>query len=102
MDFIIFLFVALMCMNVAVKIFNCQERNKVFNKRPIEVTDVKKYNKFCGMLVIGFCIFAELTLYIGAVFGGWVSVVSTLALIGEAFLVMVVYNKAERKMLKKR
>ncbi len=102
MDFIIFLFVALMCFNVAVKIFNSEERNKVFNKRPIEVEDVKKYNRFCGTLVIVFCVAVELTLYIGVLFGGWVTLATTVALIGEAFLVMVVYNKAERKMLKKR
>ena len=59
MDFIIFLFVALMCFNVAVKIFNSEERNKVFNKRPIEVEDVKKYNRFCGTLVIVFCVAVE-------------------------------------------
>lgn len=102
MDFIIFLFVALMCLNVAVKIFNSEERNKVFNRHPIEVEDVKKYNRFCGTLVIAFCVAAEFTLFIGALFGGWISLVTTAALVGEAFLVMIVYNKAERKMLKKR
>lgn len=102
MDLIIFLFIAFMCINVAVRIFNCEERNKVFNKRPIEVVDVKKYNKFCGSLVIGFCVAAEITLYAAKVFGGWISLLCTLLLIGEAVLVMFIYNKVESKMLKKR
>ena len=42
MDLIIFVFIAFICINVAVKIFKSEERNKVFNKRPIEVADVKK------------------------------------------------------------
>lgn len=102
MDFIIFLFIAFMCINVAVKIFSCEDRNKVFNKRPIEVVDVKKYNKFCGSLVIVFGVAAEITLYIGSLLGGWMSLLCTLLLIGEAVLVMTVYNKVEIKMLKKR
>ena len=102
MDLIIFVFIAFICINVAVKIFNSEERNKVFNKRPIEVADVKKYNKFCGYLVIGFCVAAEITLYAGKIFGGLISVLCALLLIGEAVLVMFIYNKAEVKMLKKR
>lgn len=102
MDLIIFLFIAFMCINVAIKIFNCEDRNKVFNKRPIEVVDVKKYNKFCGSLVIAFGVAAEITLYAGNLLGGWMSILCTLLLIGEAVLVMVIYNKIETKMLKKR
>ena len=33
MDLIIFVFIAFICINVAVKIFNSEERNKVFNKQ---------------------------------------------------------------------
>ena len=102
MDLIIFVFIAAMCANVAVKIFSSEERNTIFNERPIEVVDVKKYNKFCGSLVVIFGVAAEITLLVGSMFGGWISAVLTLALIGEAVLVMVIYNKAERKMLKKR
>ena len=36
MDLIIFVFIAAMCANVAVKIFSSEERNTIFNKRPIE------------------------------------------------------------------
>ena len=102
MDMIMYLFIALICFNVAAKIFNSEERNKVFNKRPIEVVDVKKYNKYCGTLVIVFCFAAEFTLFVGKIFGGWVNVVSPLFLIGEAVGVMFIYNRLEIKMLKKR
>ncbi len=102
MDLILLIFVAGLCANVAAKILNSEERNKVFNKRPIEVVDVKKYNKMCGILVIGFGAAAEIILFISILFGGWISLVCTLALIGEAVLVMFIYNKIEIKMLKKR
>ena len=102
MDLIIFLFIAILCLNAAAKIFSSEERNTIFNKRPIEVVDVKKYNKFCGILVIAFCVAAEITLFAGKVFGGLVSVGCTLLLVGEAVLVMFIYNKIEAKMLKKR
>lgn len=101
MDMLFFFFIAALCFNVAGKIFSSKERNTVFNKRPIEVVDVKKYNKTCGYLVIGFCLAAEFTLFAAKIFGGWISMVCTLLLIGEAFGLMVIYNKIERKMLKK-
>lgn len=102
MDVILLAFVAVMCFSTGAKILSSEERNKVFNKRPIEVVDVKKYNKYCGMLVIGFGVAAEITLFVGAVFRGWVSGVSTLLLIVEAVLVVVIYGKIEKKLLKRR
>lgn len=102
MDTIIFLLIALLCVHAAAQIFNCEERNKVFNKRPLEVVDVKKYNKYCGILTLAFGGVAELTLFAAKMFGGWISLLSTVLLILEAVLVMVIYNKIERKLMKKR
>lgn len=102
MDIILLAFVAIMCFSTGAKILSSEERNKVFNKRPIEVVDVKMYNKYCGILVIGFGVAAEITLFVGAVFRGWVSELSTLLLIGEAVLVVIIYGKIEKKLLKKR
>lgn len=102
MDVILLAFVAVMCFGTGGKILNSEERNKVFNKRPIEVVDVKKYNKACAFLVIGFGVAAEITLFIGALFRGWVSGVTTVLLIAEAVLVVVIYGKIEKKMLKRR
>ncbi len=102
MDFIFFLFVAVLCGNAAVKIFSSQERNTVFNKRPIEVVDVKKYNKFCGILVVVFGIVAEITLFLASVLGGLIGSLLTLGLALEAVAVVIIYNKVEFKMLKKR
>lgn len=102
MDVILLAFVAVMCFGTGGKILNSEERNKVFNKRPIEVVDVKKYNKACAFLVIGFGVAAEITLFVGALFRGWVSGVTTVLLIVEAVLVVVIYGKIEKKMLKRR
>lgn len=102
MNTIVLTFVAVMCIYVAMKIFSSEERNTVFNKRPIEVVDVKKYNKFCGTLVLVFGAVAEITIYFMCVTEGVVSALLTLLVIAEALTVMVIYNKVEFKMLKKR
>ncbi len=102
MDMIVITFVGILCAYVAVSIFSSQERNQVFNRRPIEVVDVKKYNRFCGFLVIGFGLAVEVTLFLGFLLGGVVSVICTLVIILEAFLVLMIYSKQEKQMLKKR
>lgn len=99
---ILLVFVAVLCLYVGMKVLSSEERNKVFNKRPIEVVDVKKYNKFCGFLVIGFGVVAEITLFLMISTTGWVSSLLTLLLIPEAYLVLLIYSKIERKMLKPR
>lgn len=38
---LIIVFVGVMCAYVAIKIFSATERTEVFNRRPIEVQDVK-------------------------------------------------------------
>ena len=102
MDVIIMVFVAGMCAMAATKIFRSEERNKIFNERAIEVVDVKKYNRFCGFLVIGFGVVAEITIFIACAFGGIVTMICTFAIALEAFIVMKIYSKNEIKMLKKR
>ena len=101
MDIIIFLFVGAICFPAGIKILTSEERNKVFNKYHIEVEDVKKYNKVCGWLVIGFGVAAELTLYLGSIIQGWYSILLTLGLILEAVIVMKIYGIIEKKMIKK-
>lgn len=101
MDLILFIFVGVMCFSAGAKILSSEERNKVFNKYHLEVVDVKKYNKACGWLVIGFGVAAELTLYLGSIIQGWYSIFFTLALVVEAVIVMKIYRKIETKMTKK-
>lgn len=102
MDLAVMVFVGGLCAYVAGTIFSSEERNKVFNKRPIEVVDVKKYNRFCGFLVIGFGIVVEITLFVSFAFGGIISLICTLVILLEAFAVLKIYSKEEFKMLKKR
>lgn len=102
MSFFIFVFIGCTCMYVGAKILSSEERNKVFNKFPIQVEDVKKYNRFCAILVIGFGVVAELTMFCSYITGGLVSIIFTLLLIVEAYITMKIYNKGEKKMLKKR
>lgn len=102
MSFFIFVFIGCTCMYVAAKILSSEERNKVFNKYPIQVEDVKKYNRFCAILVIGFGVAAELTMFCSYATGGFLGILFTILLIAEAYLTMKIYNKVEKKMLKKR
>lgn len=102
MDYILFLFIGGLCAYVASKIMSSEERNKVFNKFPIQVEDVKKYNKFCALLVIGFGVAAEATMIAGHAAGGIFSLLSTVLLILEAYATMKIYSRGEKKMLKKR
>ncbi len=101
-DGIIFAFVGIMCLYVAIKTFSSPERNKVFNKRPIDVVDVKKYNRFCGCLILGFGFVAEITILLMISTSGIVSVLCTAGVILEAMLVVFIYNKLELRFLKKR
>lgn len=100
MDFMIMVLVGVMCMYTGVKILSSEEQNKVFNKYHLEVTDVKKYNQYCGWLAIGFGIAASLTLYIGSLIKGWIGSLFSLALIGEAAVVLLLYRKIEAKLAK--
>lgn len=102
MDGILFIFVGVMCLYVAIKTISSPERNKVFNKRPIDVVDVKKYNQFCGILIIGFGAAAELTIVAMTLTTGIVSALCTLGVIVEAILVVYIYQKCELRFLKKR
>ena len=102
MDLILYVAIGFICCNVGINILRSQERNKVFNKRPIEVVDVKKYNRLCGILVLGFGVTAEVTLFFMCNTAGWTSFVFTLLIIFEALLVTVIYNRIEKKLLKKR
>lgn len=102
MDIVLIVFVGGLCAYVAGKILSSEERNQVFNKRPIEVVDVKKYNRFCAFLVIGFGVVSEITILAGLLLGEIGSLVCTILIVIEAFVVMKIYNKCEFKMLKKR
>lgn len=102
MDFIVLLSIGALCAYVAGKILSSDERNKIFNKYSIQVKDVKKYNHFCAALVIGFGVAAEITMFLANITTGLVRFGLTLLLVVEAVIVMKIYNKGEKKMLKKR
>lgn len=101
LEIIIFLFVGFLCFSQGIKVYQMEELNKVFTKYPIRVTDVKKYNQFCGKLMIGFGVAAELTLFAMSSSRGWVSLSFTALIIVEAIVIVKIYRKGEKKFLKK-
>lgn len=102
MDSILFVFVGAMCLMLGVKVFSSEEQNKVFNKRNLPLTDVKKYNQLCGALVIGFGVVAEITIFFMVCTEGLISTLCTLGIIAEAILAVFIYNIIERKMIRKK
>lgn len=101
MSTILFVFVGMMCLMLGVRVFFAEERTKVFNKRPITVLDVRKYNRACGALILGFGAVAEITIYFMIYSKGWISSLFTFGIVVEAVLVMVIYSIIEKKYIKK-
>lgn len=102
LDGIIIVSVGVMCFYMAIKTISSPERNKIFNKRPIDVVDVRKYNQFCGGLILGFGVAAEATIVAMTMTRGIVSTLCMVGVIVEAMLVVHIYNKFELRFLKKR
>ena len=101
METVVLVFVGVMCLMLGVRVYGAEEQNKIFTKYPVKVTDVKKYNKACGVLIIGFGVVAEITLFFMVCSEGIMSTVFTLAIILEAVLVMFLYRQIEKRLMKK-
>ena len=99
MDVIIMVFVGAMCGITAIKIFQSEERNKIFNQRPIEVVAPALQAHHWPHRPLHHL---EITICLSGIFGGIVTILGTIAIVLEAFAVMKIYNKIEIKMLKKR
>lgn len=97
MDFILLLFVAFLCTWQGVKEYNSEEQSKVFTKYPIKVNDVKAYNHFCGKLILIFGVVAEITMIAMTMVEGWVSIIFIVLILAEAYRLMVIYRKGEKK-----
>ena len=102
MESIVLALVLVMCLWIGVREYNAEEPSKVFAKYGIQVTDVKKYNQFCGILIIAFGVLASITIALMMAFEGLVTVVFFALIILESYVVIKVYQKGEKKFLKKR
>ncbi|MBQ2802920.1 MAG: hypothetical protein IJF07_03380 [Lachnospiraceae bacterium] len=102
METVLFVFVGALCLMMGVRVFFAEEQNRIFTKYPIRVTDVKKYNRLCGALIIGFGIVAEITIYFMVYTDGIVSTLCTLGIIVEALIVVGIYRLIEKKLVQKR
>ena len=97
MDEIVYLVIGFICIVQGARAYQCEEQTKIFSK---QLTDVKKYNQFCGTLFIGYGIVAMITLFGVKAMGG-MNLISTLMLVVEAFILMKIYNNGVKKYLKK-
>jgi hypothetical protein len=101
MGTILMSFVGILCLLLGVRVIYAQERTTVFNRRSIVVKDVKKYNHVCGGLIIGFGVVAEITIYFMLTTTGWVSTILTVAIIIEAIVLSLIYQKVEKYFIQK-
>ena len=101
MDTMLFVFVGALCLMLGVRVFCAEEQNKIFTKYTVKVVDVKKYNHACGLLIIGFGVVAEITIYFMVYNEGLISTLCTLAIIVEAILATAIYRQIEKKLMKK-
>lgn len=101
MDTLFMLFLGILCLALGVRVFCAEEQTKVFNKRNLPLTDVKKYNQLCGALIVGFGVVGEITFYFMLLGGGVWASFATIPIIVEAVFVMILYNKIEKKMIRK-
>ena len=102
MGIILFVVVGYLCISQGIKTYQMKDLNKVFSKYPIRVKDVKEYNQFCGKLMIGFGIVAEITLVAMLSTKGWVSVVIGLCIVLESVILMKIYRKREKDFIEKK
>lgn len=102
MDVIIFAFVLILCTTTGMREYNSEEQSKVFTKYPIRVNDVKKYNHFCGKLIIGFGLIAAVTMVLMTLFEGWISFIFGVLIIVEAIVLMKIYREGEKKFIQKK
>lgn len=102
METILFVFIGVMCLMLGVRVFCAEDQNKIFVKYPIKVTDIKKYNQACGVLIIGFGVVAEITLYFMVFADGIISTLGTIGIVVEAILVMVIYRQIEKRLMQKK
>ena len=101
METILFVFIGMMCLMLGMRVYCAEDQNKVFTKVLLKVTDVKKYNQACGVLIIGFGVVAEITLYFMVALDGIASTLCTLGIIIEALITMVIYRQIEKRLIKK-
>lgn len=101
MEIILFFIIGFSCLTKGVKTYQMEEQNKVFSKYPLRVTDVKKYNQFCGKVMIGFGMVAIITLSLMTLFEDWMKIVPLFMIIAEACIVMKIYRNGEKKFIQK-
>lgn len=101
MDTLFVLFIGMMCLMMGVRVFFAEEQTKVFNKRNLPLTDVRKYNKLCGALILGFGVIAEITIIFMIGSGGTLASFVTIPIIVEVGIVVLIYNQIEKRMIRK-
>lgn len=98
MDIFVLLIVGGICFYQGGKAFSAEDVTKVFRKYPLPVKDVKKYNHFCGVLIIGFGIAAVLTLAGMMLSSGWLRLLLVVLVVVEAIVMSLIYRYGESKL----
>ena len=101
METILMVFVGILCLALGVRTYCAEERNTIFNKRSIMVTDVAKYNHMCAYLIIGYGVIIEGVLYFMFQTTGILNTVCMLLIVILSFGLAYIYAIVERKHIKR-
>ncbi len=100
MDVIFFMIIGGVCFVQGYNAYTCKEQTKVFNKINLPLKDVQEYNHFCGKLIYGFGIGALLIYTVMVFTPGWGDLVCAALLVLEAYALVKLYSKNEKKFIK--
>lgn len=95
------IFITVLCVSLGVRVFHAPKQAMIFTKNSLRLKDVKKYNRWCGSLIIGFGLVADVIILIFTSLGDLWGSLLPLGIIVEAVLLMFLYSIVEKNMIKK-
>ena len=97
---VLYVAIGFICIMAGMRVFCAEEQNRVFNKQKLKLKDVKAYNRACAMLIWGFCVVAEITVYFCINDEGIWGNLMPLYFIIEAVVLMQIYARIEKNSIK--
>lgn len=94
---VLYVAIGFICVMAGMRVFCAEGQNMVFNKQKLPLKDVKAYNHACAMLIWGFGVAAEITVYFCINDEGIWGNLMPLYFILEAIVLMQIYAHIEKK-----
>ena len=101
MEKLLMIFITALCVSLGIRVFQTPGQAMVFTRSMLPLKDVKKYNYWCGGLIIGFGIVADAIILLFLSLGELWSYFLPIGIIAEAVLLMFLYSRVEKSMIRK-